>query len=128
VPAAALNGQASAATAAASAAGVEPSPDSIELAVPPPDHTAAAGAAANRAAAAPAKRRSSSASDAGSGAAASSLQDAAPQAELQLLKGISFHAEPRNLLALMGGSGAGCCVTWLVGWPSALSSTLMFMA
>lgn len=34
-------------------------------------------------------------------------EEEAPPAELELLKGINMHAEPGNLLALMGGSGAG---------------------
>ena len=37
--------------------------------------------------------------------------------KLELLKGISFHAEPGRLTALMGGSGAGghTCTAWMVG-------------
>lgn len=48
---------------------------------------------------------------------AGGTEEEAPPAELELLKGINMHAEPGNLLALMGGSGGSltlqmACCCW----------------
>lgn len=45
-------------------------------------------------------------------AGGSSVSDAAPPRELELLKGVSGFASPGRLMALMGGSGAGVLCCW----------------